>query len=321
MKALKKAARLPFDVSNLCFGSSALGDMPDTYGYSVDEARARDTIRTLFEQPNCFIDTSRNYGAGRSELRLGQVIRELGGLPDDCVLATKIDRNMATNQLDGARARQSVEESLEALGIDRVNILHLHDPEYCTDLNEVTGSGGALETLFRMKEEGLADAVGLAMGNIPLMTRLLADWEFDALISHNRYTLLNREAEMMFNEAHARGIAVFNAAPYASGVLAKGSHGTRKVTYQDATEEQLEPIRAIEAVCARHNVPTGAAALQFSLRNPAITSTIVGVTKPERVQQTLDWAAMPTMDDFWAEIDSLPYSSDDPEANRNYKPC
>ncbi len=321
MIALNKAVRLPFDVSNVCFGSSALGDMPDTYGYSVNESRARDTIRTLFAQPNCFIDTSRNYGAGRSELRLGQVIRELGGLPDGCVFATKIDRNMATNQLDGARARQSAEESLDALGIDRFNILHLHDPEYCADLNEVTRSGGALDTLFRLKEEGLTDAVGLAMGNLPLMTRLLKDWEFDALISHNRYTLLNREAELVFNDAHQRGIAVFNAAPYASGILAKGSRETRKITYQDATHEQLEPVRAIEVVCARHSIPLGAAALQFSLRNPAITSTIVGVTKAERVQQTLNWADMPTTDEFWSEINGLPYSTDDPEANRNYKPC
>ena len=249
------------------------------------------------------------------------MIRELGGLPDDCVLATKIDRNMETNRLDGTRARQSVEESLEALGVDSVNVLHLHDPEYCADLNEITGSGGALDTLFRMKEEGLTQSVGLAMGKLPLMTQLLADWEFDALISHNRYTLLNREAENMFNNAHARGIAVFNAAPYASGALAKGSSVSKKIAYQDATDEQLESVRAIEAVCARHKIPIGAAALQFSLRNPAITSTIVGVTKPERIQETLDWAALQTAEAFWADIASLPYSVDDPEANREYKPC
>jgi D-threo-aldose 1-dehydrogenase len=317
----RKAARLPFAVPTVCFGTSPLGDMPDTYGYSVSAEQASETLNRILDEGVCFLDTSRNYGMGRSEERLGAVLRARGGLPKGCVLATKIDRDMTTNRLDADLARRSVEESLQALGLDHLQILHLHDPEHCADLSEITRSGGAMDALFRMKEEGLVDAVGLAMGNLALMSNLLKDWEFDALINHNRYTLLNRAADQMFDDAHARGIAIFNAAPYAGGVLAKGSAQVQRITYQDATEQQLEPVRAIEALCARHNVPVGALALQFSMRDPRVTSTIVGVSKPARVDQTLEWAGVPIPEALWDALAQVSFSVEDPEASRVYKPC
>ena len=315
----KSAPKLPFEVTEICFGTSGLGNMPDTYGYSVDEETARDAIRAIFALDSAFIDTSRNYGMGRSEERIGAVIRELGGVPKGCTLATKVDRHFETNRFGSARVRRSFEESLEALGVDRIDILHLHDPEYCADLDEVTCKGGAIDELFKMKEEGMIGAVGLAMGRIGLMEELLPRWSFDALISHNRFTLLNRQADRMFTEAYSRGMAIFNAAPYAGGVLAKGSAATRRITYQTATEEQLEPVKAIEGICARHGVPVGAAALQFSMRDPRVTSTICGVSKAERVRQTVEWAEWAIPEEAWAELDALPYSVEDPEANRDYK--
>jgi D-threo-aldose 1-dehydrogenase len=151
------------------------------------------------------------------------------------------------------------------------------------------------------------------------MMPLLNDWDFDALITHNRFTLANRNADAMLNLARAKGIAVINAAPYASGVLAKGSSAYPRYAYQEASETMLDPIRKIEAVCARHGVPPGAAALQFSLRDSRIAATICGVTKPERVQQTLDWAAFPIPNAAWEELMALPFATDDPEAMREYK--
>lgn len=315
------APRLPFAVSAVCFGTAPLGSMPDTYGHEVSEEQARETIRAIIDQPASFIDTSRNYGLGRSEERLGAVIRELGGLPDGCVLATKLDRAFEDNRFDAAQARRSLEESLEVLGVDRLDILHLHDPEYARDIAEVSDPGGAMDELFRMKEEGIVKAVGLAMGRLSLMTELLPRWEFDALITHNRFTLLNREADAMYSDAHARGIAILNAAPYAGGVLAKGSAQVRSITYQAADDAALEPVRRIEEVCTRHSIAPGAAALQFSMRDPRVTSTIIGVSKPDRVQQTIDWATAPISDEAWEELMALPYSTEDPEANRVYTPC
>ena len=315
-----RLGRSELTVSGICFGTSSLGNMPDTYGYAVDEERARETIRTIFDSSVNFLDSSRNYGFGRSEQRVGEVIRERGGLPPGFVISTKLDRNMETNQFDATRARQSLEESLEALGLEKVQLLHLHDPEHVSDLSEVTQKGGAVDELFKMKQEGLAEAVGLAAGRVDIMMPILRDWDFDALITHNRFTLTNRNAEEMLDLARDKGMAVLNAAPYSGGVLAKGTGSYRRYVYQDATEEMLNPVRQVEAVCAKYDVPPGAAALQFSMRDERVTSTICGVSKPERVQQTLDWAAWPIPAEAWDELRALPFSTDDPEATRDYKP-
>ncbi|EAR51347.1 putative oxidoreductase [Oceanicola granulosus HTCC2516] len=312
--------RLPYPIPDLCFGTSPLGDMPDTYGYGVDAERAQATVQAIFDQSPSFLDTARIYGHGRSEERIGQVIRERGGLPEGVLVSTKLDRHFETGRFDGAQARRSLEQSLEALGLDKVHMLHLHDPEHAADLDEITRHGGALDELFRMKEEGLTDAVGLAMGEVELTRRLLAEREYDTLINHNRFTLLNRNADTLYDEAHARGVAIFNAAPYASGILAKGSANSPRITYQEASEDQLAPVRAIEEVCARHGVQIGVAALQFSMRDPRITSTMVGVSRPERVQQTCDWAAQEVPEALWEELAALPYDTSDPEAERVYKP-
>ncbi len=315
-----KLGRTDLAVSKICFGTSALGNMPDTYGYAVDEERARETVRAIFDGPVNFLDTSRNYGFGRSEERIGDVLRERGGLPPGFVISTKLDRNMETNKFDAARARQSLEESLKALGLDRLQLLHLHDPEHATGLEDITGPGGALHELFKMKEEGLAEAVGLAAGKVEVMMPILRDWDFDAMITHNRFTLTNRNAEEMIALAKSRGITVLNAAPYSGGVLAKGTGAYRRYVYQEATDQMLDPVRQVEAICDKHGIPPGAAALQFSLRDERIASTICGVSKPDRIKQTLDWADWEIPAAAWDELMALPYTSDDPEATRDYKP-
>ncbi len=316
-----RIGRTGLEVTEICFGTSALGDMPETYGYGVDEKRALETISAIFDCPEVnFLDTSRIYGFGRSEERIGKAIHDRGGLPEGFVVATKLDRDTQTGRFNADRARQSLEESLAALGIDRVQILHLHDPEYARDLSEITRTGGALDEMFRIKEEGLTDAVGLAMGRIDMMFPLLRNYPFDVLINHNRFTLLNQTASEMYDFAHDAGIAVFNAAPFAGGVFAKGSAEMPLITYQKADEADLEPVRRIEAVCAEHDVSPAAAALQFSMRDPRVTSTIVGVSKPERVSQTIHYATETVPDGLWNELACLPLSKEDPEERRDMQP-
>ena len=302
-------------VTPICFGTTGLGDMPDTYGYSVEAERAKRTLEAIFEGSVNFIDTSRIYGVGRSETRIGEVVRERG-LPDGMVVSTKLDRDPNTHVFDANQARRSIEESLKALGLEKIDLLHLHDPEHAASFAAATGRDGALGELFRIKEEGLATAVGLAAGRTDLMLPLLRQWDFDAIITHNRFTLANRNAEEMLAFAATRGIAVLNAAPYAGGVLAKGSLDYHRYVYQEASDAALAPIRRIEAVCARHGVPPGAAALQFSMRDPRVASTVCGVSKPERVRQTLEWASFPIPDPCWAELLALPFATVDPEATR-----
>ena len=308
------------EVTEISFGTSSLGSMPDTYGYEVSEDRAQKTLKRFFQGPVNMLDTSRNYASGESEKRIGRAIKDNGKWPDKFVLSTKLDRDMNTLKFDKNQARKSLEESLEALGVDSVDILFLHDPEYAKDISEITKKDGAMDELFKIKEEGLAKAVGVAMGKINIMFPLLKNWDFDALISHNRFTLLNREADKLFDYAYNKKIAIFNAAPYAGGVLAKGPSNFKKITYQDVTEEMLRPVKEIEKICKKHNVDIGAAALQFSLRDKRISSTICGVTSIDSIEKNLAWAKAKISNEFWAEVLKLPFSSDDPEANRIYTP-
>lgn len=307
-------------IPNICFGTTALANMPDTYGYSVGEDRARAALDAIFDGPIAFLDTSRNYGLGESEKRIGDAIRARGGLPEGFVISSKLDRNMDTMKFDGDRARDSLEQSLKALGVSSIDLLHLHDPEYASDLNDVTRKGGALDALFRMKEQGLCKAVGLAAGRTDIMTPLLRDYDFDALISHNRFTLLNRQGTEMFEFAKSRNIAVINAAPYASGILAKGAAKQPLFAYMPAGDDIKSRANAIEAACTKYGVSMGAAALQFSMRSSLVASTICGVSSPERVQQTIDWANLEIPDALWKELESIPFDMDDPEAKRIYRP-
>jgi D-threo-aldose 1-dehydrogenase len=313
----REIGRTGLMVPPIAFGTSGLGNMPETYGYQVGEDRALATVRAILALPDGFLDTSRNYGLGRSEERVGMVVREMGGWPAGRVLSTKLDRD-GRDRFDGDAARRSLDASLAALGVDRVDILHLHDPEYAADLSEVTRKGGAIEALMRFKEEGLATAIGLAAGRIDVMMPILRDFDFDALITHNRLTVVNRNAEPLLALAAERGVSVLNAAPYAGGALAKGP-AHRRYVYQEATEATMAPVRRAEALAAKHGVPVGAVALQFSMRDPRVTATICGVSKPERVEETLEWAAYPVPEALWAELAAFEYATDDPEATRDYK--
>ena len=304
------------EVTELSFGTSSLGSMPDTYGYEVSEDRAQKTLNRFFQGPVNMLDTSRNYAMGESEKRIGRAIKENGGWPKGFLLSTKLDRNMDTLVLDKNRVRESFEESLKTLNVDSVDILFLHDPEYAKDITDITKKDGAMDELFKIKNEGLAKAAGVAMGKVDIMFPLLKDWDFDVIINHNRYTLINREANEMYDYASSKNIAIFNAAPYAGGVLAKGPDNFKKVTYQDATEEKLAPAREFEKVCKKHNVELGAAALQFSLRDNRITSTICGVTSVESIEKNLAWANAEISGEFWDEVLKLPFSSNDPESDR-----
>ena len=306
--------RTGLSVSKLCFGTAAIGDMPEAFGYAVDADRAGATLRAIFASPVNFLDTARIYGQGRSEQRIGEALKEIGDLPQGFVISSKVDRDFESNLFDGPRVRRSLEQSFRALGLDHIDLMHLHDPEHAANADDITRPGGALTELFKMKEEGLVGAVGLAAGRVDMMLPLLSDWDFDAIITHNRFTLANRNAEAMIDFCVGKGIAVLNAAPYASGVLAKGSNTYRRYAYREATEEMLDPIRCIEEICARHGVPTGAAALQFSMRDPRVTSTVVGVSRPERIAQTLEWANWPIPDVAWDELLALPYASEAPAA-------
>lgn len=288
-------------VSPLCIGCAPLGNMPETFAYGVEEEQALTTIRVIFAGPINFVDTAASYGDGESERRLGVVLRELGGLPAGFVLATKADRDLHTGEFSGEQMRRSVERSLRLLGLDQVQLLYLHDPEHIT-FEQAMEPGGPVETLRRCQEEGMIVHLGVAGGPIDLMTRFVETGLFEVAISHNRYTLLNTEADAFWDTCIRHGVAAINAAPYGSGMLAKGPAAYPRYMYTEASQALLERARQIEAICQQYGVPLPAAALQFSLREPRITSTIVGMSRPERLAETVALAQFPIPSDLWTAL-------------------
>jgi D-threo-aldose 1-dehydrogenase len=302
-------------VTPLCVGCAALGDMADTFAYSVPEDRALETLRAAFASPIRFIDTAASYGDGESERRIGLVLRESGGLPADYILSTKADRDLHTGEFSGDQFRRSVERSLRLLGLDRLQLVFMHDPEHTT-FEAAMAPGGPLRVLQRFKDEGLIEHIGVAGGPVHMLVQYVETGEFEAVITHNRYTLLNRSAELLIDAASQRGVAILNAAPYGSGLLAKGPDAYPRYAYTDAPAELVERARSIAAICQSFGVPLAAAALQFSLHNERITSTIVGMTRPERVRETLALADHPIPAELWSRLEQYVGPPLDPETVR-----
>lgn len=302
-------------VTDLCVGCAPLGDMPDTFAYSVPEDRALETVRASFDGAINFIDTAASYGDGESERRIGLVIRERGGLPDGIVLGTKADRDLHTGDFSGDQMRRSVERSLRLLGLDRLQLVHLHDAEHTTFEN-IMSKGGPLDVLQGLKREGVIEVLGVAGGPIDQEIRYVETGAFDAVITHNRYTLLNRSAGPLLDVAHRRGVAVLNAAPYGSGMLAKGPDAYARYAYQAASPEMVARTRSLADIAAAHGVPLAAVALQFSLRDPRVTSTIVGMTRPERIAQTVALAETEIPEALWGAVATVEFDAEDPEAKR-----
>jgi D-threo-aldose 1-dehydrogenase len=297
-------------VSPVCVGCAPLGNMPKTFEYSVSEQRAFETLRAVFGSPLNFLDTAASYGDGESERRIGEALEAIGGLPEGCVLATKADRDPKTGNFSGDQMRRSVERSLRLLGLDRLQLVHLHDPEYLDEpgrepFEYMMAPGGPVEVLVGLKEEGIIEHLGIAGGPVELLIRFVKTGLFETVITHNRYTLVNRTAEPLLDLAVRRGVAVLNAAPYGSGILAKGPDAYARYEYREAPQELVERVRKMEGVCKEFGIPLAAAALQFSMRDPRVVSTIVGISRPERVEQTLDLATHPVPDELWPTLDAL----------------
>ncbi len=291
-------------VTAIGVGTAPLGDMIDDFSYAVPEARALDTVRTWLDGPINFIDTAAIYGNGTSERRIGAVLRERGGLPEGFVLETKADRDPETGDWSGDQMRRSVERSLRLLGLDRLELCLLHDPE-TTSFEEVTRKGGALETLVRLKEEGVILHLGIGAGDVGMITRFVELGVMEVVMNHNRFNLLDREAEPLLELCSSMGIAFFNAGVYGSGILAKGPDAFARFRYREASPQLVERVRRMQATCDRHAVPLAAAALQFSLRDPRVTSTVVGMTRPERIRETLELATYPIPRELWPELEVL----------------
>ncbi len=284
--------------SKVTLGTSGLGR--NTEPGSPEEAAAVASAVAMFASAHAYIDTSNNYSEGRSEAVLGLALAEAGGEATSRVI-TKVDVDPVTGAFDRDRVLRSFDESCARLGIDRVRLLHFHDP-YAVSVAEAMGRGGAVEGLLELRDAGVVGAIGIATYPIDEMIEYIETGAFDAVLSHNCFTLLGQSATPLFERAQARGMTVFNAAPFASGILAKGASST--FTYGAPSDEILERLRRIEEVCGDYGVPVPAAALHYSLRSPLVDSTVVGIKTVERLRELDELVAIDVPDEIWPALNT-----------------
>jgi len=286
---------LDLPLEPITVGTSGLGKRP-----GADLGLAKAVLTSSFHQ----VDTSNNYAGGESERLIGAAIRELGGLPENRHVFSKGDQDPVTGAFSGDRMRRSFEESTARLGLETLPLYQLHDP-YTLTVSEAMAPGGPVDVLLRLKEQGRIGAIGIAAGRTALVEEYVKTDAFDVVLTHNRYTVVNRAAERIIELATERGMTVFNAAPFGAGILAGDNFRGRTYGYSEPSPEFLAHVDRFRALCAEWGVEPAAAALHFSLREPRIHTTVVGVNSVERLAE-LEKHQRAVIDvEFWSALDAL----------------
>jgi D-threo-aldose 1-dehydrogenase len=288
-------------VSAICMGGAQIGSMLEIFGYSVEEEDAIDLVRQVLDGPIRFLDTSNGYGDGRSEARIGRAVREHGGLPADFVISTKVDAK--GGDYSGDRVRASVRESRDRLGVETLPIVFLHDPEFHS-FDQLTSPGGAVDALVDLRRSGEIGHIGVAGGDTREIGRYVDLGVFEAVLVHNRWTLVDRSAGPLLDRAARDDLAVLNAAVYGGGLLTPGG-GNGTYAYRPAPALVREAAATMRKICERHGTDIATAALHFSLRDPRITSTVTGFTKRSTLDRTLEALDVDLPESFWQEIEAV----------------
>jgi D-threo-aldose 1-dehydrogenase len=311
-------------VTRLGFGGASIGGLyrPVT----DDDAIA--TVRRAWDLGVRHFDTAPLYGYGASERRVGAA---LTARPRDAfALSTKVGRlvvaaaavpagadvdrqvfdgreNGAYTDIDDRRivfdysadgVRRSIDESLGRLGLDRIDIALIHDPDdhWRSAIDE------AFPALVRLREEGVVRAIGVGMNQAPMLARFAREGDFDVILLANRYTLLNQEAlDEVLPRCLERGIAVMIGGVMNSGVLADPRPGSR-FDYSTASAGIISRAERLAAACARHDVPLKAAAVQFPLAHPAVASVIAGVRSIEHLDEYDELFRRPLPRELWDDL-------------------
>jgi D-threo-aldose 1-dehydrogenase len=302
--ATTRYGRTGIEVPAICIGTSGWGPLRAAEDEAGRDARIRELADAVLAGPLRFLDTSNIYGGGESEVLVGRPLADGRSLAERLVIQTKVDRDAATGDFSGDRMRRSIEESLTRLGVPRVPVLMLHDPENTT-FEAATAPGGPVEALLAIRDEGLADSIGISGGDVHLIQRFVELDVFDALITHNRATLLDGSADALLEAAGARDMGVTNAAPYGGGILTGDPTQASTYGYGPARPAVEDAARRMGEACARRGVPLAAAALQSSMRDARVHSTVVGISSATRLARTMELAAVHVPDELWAELAEL----------------
>ena len=288
--------RTGVEVSRLSLGTAALGGLYT----SVSDADCTDTVLTAIDNGINFIDTAPHYGKGVSEVRIGNALA--GRDRSTFVISTKIGRLLVPSTTDiddffmdadntverkfdfsAHGVRQSLEGSLERLGLDSVEILFIHDP----DENADEAILEAYPELDRMRSEGIIKAIGVGMNQCETPTRVIKETDIDMVLIAGRYSLLDQRAlEGLLPAALERNVDIIAAGVFNSGILANPVKGAT-YDYVPASDELLAKAVRIREVLDGHKVSLTSAALQFPLRHPAVKSVLVGCRNAAEVETNI----------------------------------
>lgn len=283
-------------------------------------------------------DAAPMYGLGRAEHLLGHFLREAAGDPGDIVLSTKVGRLMARprpgrelppeapkNPLDpgwqnGLRFQEvfdysydgimrSFDDSQQRLGRPEIDLLYVHDIGRVThaerhDIHWKALTSGGFKALGELRAAGLIKGFGLGVNEAEAISEAMNEADLDCCLLAGRYTLLDRSAATLLDKARAQDVAIVIGGVFNSGILAAGATGTPKFDYMDAPEEIVRKVQQLSGICARFDVPLGAAAVQFPLRHPAVTSVLLGARSPQNLASGVDWFERDIPAELWDTLDA-----------------
>jgi D-threo-aldose 1-dehydrogenase len=284
---------------NLEFPSRlGLGTAPIGGHFSpVGDEEAQAVVDRAWDLGVRVFDTAPLYGFGLAETRLGAALRRRPR--NEYVLSTKVGRLLRSGapvfdfSYDGAL--RSLEESLERLGVDRVDIVLIHDPDDHYDEAVV----GAYRAIERLREEGVVVAIGAGMNQSELLARFARETDVDCVLVAGRYTLLDRRAgEELLPLCEERGVAVIAAGVFNSGVLADGE----TFDYAPATAAVRARVEELRETTVRWEVPLTAAAIQFPARHPAVACVLVGCRSPGEIEQDVALFDRPLPAGLWPDV-------------------
>ncbi len=311
MIARRNIGKTGLAVTELGFGTAPLGNLFKP----LPDATARETLAAAQSAGFGYYDTAPFYGFGLSERRLGDSLRSRR----DIVLSTKVGRLLKpiSGPVDETVPRhgyatpmpfepvydysydavmRSFAESLQRLGLSRIDLLYIHDIGRLThgDANDARMAeltrGGGLKALEELRSAGAISGFGMGVNEIPACLEVMRHARLDVILLAGRYTLLEQNAlDALFPACEAAGTAIVVGGPYNSGILAVGTRTAAPLyyDYEPAPSAVIEKVRKIEAVCDRHAVPLAAAALQFPLAHGIVASVIPGLDSAARVEQTI----------------------------------
>lgn len=314
----RRLGRTSVRVSSLGFGGAPIGNL-----YApIDDDRARATVEAAWDVGVRYYDTAPHYGLGLSERRLGAALAHRPRA--DFTVSTKVGRLLEPHPAptgsdlaaggfavpdtlirrpDYSRdgVLRSLQGSLTRLGLDRVDIVYVHDPDDHLD----AALDQALPALTDLRDQGVIGAVGVGMNTVAPLLRVVAEADVDTVMVAGRWTLIDRTARPLLEECAKRGVSVVAAAPFNSGLLSRPRPpDDASFDYGPASDALLRRARRLADVCARHGTVLPHAAVRFPLRDPTVAGVVAGFRSAHEVMSAARWAAGDLTDATWSDLDA-----------------